>query len=635
MTQENPTTAAGEQEIAETVSREFALATLSAEIGKLIKPAVKYIDEARAKKLRRDWDALQPELDDNDEEVTRVQGQLEALRLKIHEQVETRNAKYAEIEKLVQDLGTAIGKDDLQSSQQLEQKIISELNRTRGLSSQRQQAIIQALETLQPKIKKLVSWRHWGTAKAREQVIAEIRSIHDTEKDLDKIAKRIKQAREQWKQWDNSGEGGDKKLYQIFDKVCTEAYEPCKILFEKQRKQRESASKHRKVVCETLENFYENADWRAPDWKAIQQLLREQSVRWRQLGAAEFRDRKPLQKRYDAIVERFNGPLDRERKRNLVQRQELIASIEKLAELDDTRRAVNELQKLKKDWRVTVSGKRKQEQAIWKQFTAACDTIYDKGRASKKAFEKTLDEHLAVKRELCEEIESALKEISSDSDHDEFAAVVRNWKQRWSESGHAPKADARKIDKRYQDAIKLAERLLRQQKSARRAIHDKRLFAYAALCAELEAAVIANAPDSATVAVGDYQNRWSALVSLEAGLQSRIEERWKSALTAAEDPGAGEQLAKQCDKRFAAINELLLQLEIHAEVDSPREYARQRMALQINRLSAAMGKAPDTPTLGSADLIEQIHLVGPVRPEQQAQIDQRFKACYEALQTNE
>ena len=323
---------------------------LLAELDTLLKKDKKHIDENQAKKLRKQWDQLGEGLDASDERVQKLTARFETLRGRIHDQVEKRNASYAELENWLEALKKAIKQDDLQTSQQLEQKIINGLNRTKGLSSQRQQTVIQALEALQPKIKKLVSWRHWGTAKAREQVIEEIRNLHETEKDLEKRARRIKQAREEWKQWDNSGEGGDKKLYKAFDEACTAAYEPCRKLFEAQRKQREAASKHRATVCEALEQYYEKADWREPDWKVITTLLREQSARWRKLGPADFRDRKPLQKRYDAIMQRFDGPLDRERKRNLRSRQELIENISKLVELDDNRRAINELQKLKKQW---------------------------------------------------------------------------------------------------------------------------------------------------------------------------------------------------------------------------------------------------------------------------------------------
>lgn len=617
-------------------------AKLAADLAALLTPGDPYIDESKAKRLRREWDLFTESAEAGNHELDQLHHQFELLRQRVHKQVESRDQRYGEIEEFLTALKTAITDNDLQTSQQLEQKIINGLNRIRGLSSQRRQTIIQGLETLQPKIKKLAAWRHWGTARAREQIIEEIRNLHATEKDLEKVAQRIKRAREEWKQWDNSGEGGDNKLYKAFDEACTTAYEPCQKLFEQQRKQREAASKHRRIVCETLEDYYEKTDWEEPDWKAIQKLLREQTARWRKLGAAEYRDRKPLQKRYDEIIQRFNGPLDRERKRNFGQRRELIAAVEKLAELDDSRRAIAELQKLKRQWQVSVSGKRKQEQSIWKQFTAACDAVYERGRESRKAHDDELKAQFALKQALCEEIEAACKvtdmadTAQEDTSPRQLQSRIKSWRQRWKESGRAPKSRAKQIDKRYREAIKSVERLHKQQLSEAQASRDKHLLEGAALCAELEAAILGRnaAPDAA--AIEKYGERWQALLDTDSSTRELIESlrnRYDMAIAAATDESARQKLAAGVEDNFDQINTLLLQLEIRAEVDSPAPYARQRMALQINRLSAAMGKGEEQ-QLSTNELVQRIHTIGAVSPEHQQQIDQRFTNCYQALQND-
>lgn len=639
MTSDKSPASPEEETLTASVSTEFALNSLATDVDALIKADRKYIDEALAKKLRREWDTLLKNIDAESTEVKQVQLRFEKLRQRIHDQVELRNQKYAELEQQLIDLKAAIGKDDLQTSQQLEQKIIGGLNKTRGLSSQRQQAIIQGLEALQPRIKKLVSWRHWGTAKAREQVIEEIRNIHDHEKDLEKVARRIKQVREEWKNWDNSGEGGDKKLYKAFDKACSKAYEPCQKLFDSQRKQREAASKHRSAVCDALESYYEKADWRNPEWKEIQQLLREQSGRWRKLGGAEFRDRKPLQKRYDEIIAKFDGPLDRERKVNLKQRRDLIEAVTRLTEQEDNRRAINELQKLKKNWIVTVSGKRNLEQKVWKEFMAACDAIYEKGRESRKAFDAEFKAQLKIKQALCDEIETRLKTDAQSGDQAEeqftsssLEAQIRDWRRRWTDSGRAPKADASKIEGRYRDALRKAENRLKDLQAARRAASDQAMFDRAALCAELEAIVLAPNKIADSEKLADIDSRWQALPELEPGLMRALEDRYLAAVNAAADEAVLVKLRNSLNPHFAAVNDLMLMLEINAAVDSPAAYAKQRMALQISRLSAAMGKGDQEAQLSTAELTQRIHTTGALSAEQQHEVGNRFSVCYQALQ---
>ncbi len=613
---------------ADDVMNERDAITLQQELTKLM--GVKgHLDENQAKRLRKSWDTLGTALSPTSAMREKLEKGFESLRERIHNQVEARNEHYARIEEQLLELGKSLKADDLKTSQQIEQKIINGLNRIKGLSAQRRQKVIAELEALQPKIKKLASWRHWGTEQAREKIIEEIKHIHENEKSLDKIAKRIQQAREEWKQWDQSGEGGDHKLYPVFDAACTKAYEPCKAHFDAQRKQRQSASKHRAQVCDTLEKAYEATDWRNPDWKAIQQMLREQTSRWRKLGPADYRDRKSLSKRFDAIVTRFDGPLDRERKRNLKQRQDLIEQITKLGDIEDTRKAIAEIQNLKKQWKVTVSGKRKQEQEIWNRFTGACDAVYNRGREAKKAFDRQLGEHLEAKQQICSEIESAI--AAKPTDAEELDAQIKRWKSAWDESGRAPKNQAKQIDRRFRDAMSGAKKLLGGLRQAAQSQLDQNLFQRATLCAELEGQLLSgDTPDIASARM-----RYEEIDALTDSLQDAMDARFQLIEQAAGNESDLARLKQSAEANFDRINGYLLQLEINAGVDSPAAYARERMALQIGRLSSAMGKGADQELLDDQSLVERIHTTGAVSAEQHSEINRRFMQSYAKLQSSE
>ncbi len=489
--------------------------------------------------------------------------------------------------------------------------------------------MIGELEALQPKIKKLSSWRHWGTLQAREKIIEEIQGIHESEKDLEKVANRIKQAREQWKQWDHSGEGGDHKLYQAFDNACTKAYEPCKALFEKQRKQRIGSSRERQKICELLESEYENTDWRNPDWRILQQLVREKTSHWRKLGPAEYRDRKSLHRRFEQIIAKYDGPLDRERRRNLRQREDLIEAINKLSELEDSRKAISELQTLKKNWVVTVSGKRKQEQAIWKKFTSACDTIYEKSRQSKKRFDQQLLQNLQVKTELCDQITSKLEDNPEDAE--ELALCITKWKQQWQESGPAPKASSKKIEKRFRDLVDKANKATIRLNQANQAKIDHILFDYGTFCTDLERQVMEKAsPD-----VDAANRRWQQFDTIDNDLRHCMQERMDRVLKAAADTTFRQEFERGLEQNFKQINGYLLQLEINSGIESPPVYAKQRMALQISRLSTAMGKDSEQELLQNQELINRIHTTGAVPLSKQTEVDQRFNLCYQALNNDD
>ena len=296
------------------------------------------IDEHKAKHLRKRWGARQSKDEGADEGAAddSLAALFVRLRERVHEQVELRERQFTEVEEKLVQLRACLENGDVKQSQQLEQSVIDGLNCITRLSNPRRQRIITGLETLRPKLHKLTAWRKWGTVQAREKMIEEIKGIHQSGATLAEIARRIQQARQEWQQWDSAGEGGDKKLYGIFDRACVKAYQPCQAHFDRQKAQRKQNSDAREQICALLEREFEGIEWRDLQWKKTQQLVQTQMREWRSSGPADFKLRKPLQQRFDAIVEKFDERLGRERQRNCKIREKLIAEVEQLAEGDRT-----------------------------------------------------------------------------------------------------------------------------------------------------------------------------------------------------------------------------------------------------------------------------------------------------------
>ncbi len=587
------------------------------------------LNEQQAKRLRKSWELLASVLEGDSVLKAKLDEDFELLRNRIHQQVEIRNTQYAKLEQELETLKKSVAASDLKTSQLLEQKVIRGLNRISGLSTQRRQHILTNLETLQPKIQKLVSWRSWGTDQAREKIIEEIRHIHEKETDLAKIAKCIQRAREDWKQWDLSGDGRNHRLYTVFDTVCTQSYEPCKVHFDKRRKRRQEASRQRVRVCKSLEEWFEQTNWHQPNWKALQKLVREHKEQWRKLGPAEYRDRKPLAKRFDAILARFDEPLDRERTKNLKKRRDLIAKIENLKTMEDARQALGELQALKQEWQVTVSSKRDIEQAIWKQFTDACDAVHDRNKKSKEAFSRQLESHLEAKKQLCISIESLVTE--SPHDPGEVSSRLRQWQATWEKIGSVPKHQEKPIQKRFRNAMGAARRYLSELHQTTQCQITDHLLQRASVCAQLEKHVLNGNPPE----VASLRAEFDSIPQLSEALQEALEFRFQTAARAAEDEDWCMQLQASLEENFTQINHYLLQLEINAGVDSPTTYAKQRMTLQISRLSVALGKGTDGELPNNKVLVERIHTTGAVSVAQQKEINQRFAASYRKLNSRQ
>ena len=606
------------------------------------------IDEHKAKHLRKRWGARQSKDEGADESAAddSLAALFVRLRERVHEQVELRERQFTEVEEKLVQLRACLENGDVKQSQQLEQSVIDGLNRITGLSNPRRQRIITGLETLRPKLHKLTAWRKWGTVQAREKMIEEIKGIHQSGATLAEIARRIQQARREWQQWDAAGEGGDKKLYGMFDRACVKAYQPCQAHFDRQKAQRKQNSDAREQICALLEREFEGIEWRDLQWKKTQQLVQTQMREWRSSGPADFKLRKPLQQRFDAIVGKFDERLGRERQRNCKIREKLIADVEQLAEGEDTSAALAELRNLKKQWVPTVTSSRAKEQALWKRFTQACDKVHAKRERERKDFARTLEQNLKAKEALCAEIEGNCRsaDAKSAANSEAIRAGLGRWQAQWTQLGEVPKAAGKKINTRYRNAIADAQKALAKAgvDEARR-LQDL-LRQKSLVCADIEASALAAATDNKRAAqpknpLKDLTERWDALAPLPDELERAISERYQLACAAVVEADALQRLTDAMPANLETLHKLLLQLEILAEVDSPAEFSKQRMALRIGRLSAALGKPgdaanPANPESTSAEqLIRGVLLLGAVDGAQHGLAFERLDRCLEKLRT--
>ena len=194
------------------VNREAILGEINA-----LLEAAGSIDETRAKKVRKAIDALRNsdaataagEGEDNatnSELDAQIDAALETLRARIHKQVERRNRDYEKALRLMDELETTLGDKELQKAERANNRLLSIMGNIPGLSEQRWQDIEKRLQRVRPQLRKLESWRHWGTTQARQNLINEVTQLTDAGLPPEQLARRIQQARDQWHDWEISGD---------------------------------------------------------------------------------------------------------------------------------------------------------------------------------------------------------------------------------------------------------------------------------------------------------------------------------------------------------------------------------------------------------------------------------------------
>ena len=155
---------------------------------------------------------------------------------------------------------------------------------------------------------------------------------------------------------------------------------------------------------------------------------------------------------------------------------------------------------------------------------------------------------------------------------------------------------------------------LRAAKSDELAAQLVQLRERAEFCAEVEHGRIS---DQATA-----EAQWSELPELPADmlkpLQQRLAAAWKTPLAKAS--------AKTLSQNSDTSRDLCVALELAAEMDSPAEDSKRRMAMQVQRLSAALQGTDNLVSRTPRENIEHWYSIGPLDAAELQSAQQRIAA---------
>lgn len=583
------------------------------------------VREVDLKHLRQRWEGLErPESRELTAELqSRLDGLFDKLRARLQRQIQQRDQEWQQLQDVVQQLEVALEAGELQQATHLQEQARQRLKHNIGLSRAQMVAIEERLQHCASQIGALRGWRRWGAHQAREQLCASIESLIGQEADPVDTAQRIQKLREAWKALDHHEGAAPKALWKRFNDACERAYAPCQAYFEAQSRERQENLEHKQALCEQLEQFEAATDWQQPHWREVDRLHRRAREQWYKLGPVNRTERKALDRRYQQIMQRFETQLSAERDREYQRRQQLIQHLQALVESPDLRTAIDAAKHAQAQWHPTVQALPRQEQALWKEFRAACDAIFARRQQEQQAADTERQSNLARRLELCTEIE-ALGQIEHGQLVEAYTRLAAI-QQEWATLGPIPKAEQRSSEQRYEAALRQFshhEQFLSQTGSRE---NFKQMHARSRLCARLER-LLALAPVDVEM-LKQSRETWETLAPLPEALLVPIQQRFHTVIAALTDqPEQAPALMASLEKNLERKQVWCICMEIIAGVDSPANCAQQRMEYQVARLSASLAGATAKPhTLYDPHMLqEQWCMVGALPADVETELDTRF-----------
>jgi hypothetical protein len=190
--------------------------------------------------------------------------------------------------------------------------------------------------------------------------------------------------------------------------------------------------------------------------------IRDLQNEWKNTGPVPGAQNKTLWANYNALLDRYydNRSIyfelkDLDRKKNLTQKQELCVKAETLAEMDDMKLAIVQLNELHEEYKHIGPVPKEDQEPTWQRFKAASDSIYDKRKEYFDQLKVEFDANLILKEALVQEVEEFLN-FNSDriSDWNKKTKSLLEVQKKWEAIGGIPRDKAKSVNRAFWNSFK-------------------------------------------------------------------------------------------------------------------------------------------------------------------------------------
>lgn len=274
-----------------------------------------------------------------------------------------------------------------------------------------------------------------------EDVIAafhKLQSLHQEFRDCGPVAKE--QREEIWKRFKDASTIVNRRHQQHFEDIKNE---------ENKNLEKKTA------ICEAIEGIDVENITSAPVWNEMTQKVIELQNEWKKIGFAPQKMNVKIFERFRAACDKFftaKSEFFKGLKDNLAQNLELKTALcEKAEQLKDStewKKTSDALIRLQKEWKTIGPVAKKESDAIWKRFVAACDYFFEQKEKVVSTLHNEEHENLKKKQEIIEKLKTLATE-KVESSREALQALTKEW----NEVGHVPFKEKDKLYEEYKNIL--------------------------------------------------------------------------------------------------------------------------------------------------------------------------------------
>lgn len=240
--------------------------------------------------------------------------------------------------------------------------------------------------------------------------------------------------------------------------------------FIAQKQQEEENLQRKTEICERVEAIDLAPLRTMNDWETVAQQIISMQAEWKTIGYAPRKANQQIFERFRTACDcffvaksQFNKEMRETFAANLAKKTALCEKAEQLFESTDWAATTKQLIALQAEWKTIGSVPNKASDTVWKRFSKACNTFFDRKKAANNTGSEEETANLAKKQDIIARLQQLIAE-GSDNLHD----AVKALQAEWNEVGHVPFKKKEQIYQAYRKACDTLYETLHEEAGRRR-----------------------------------------------------------------------------------------------------------------------------------------------------------------------
>ncbi len=471
------------------------------------------------------------------------------------------------------------------------------------------QHLTNQLEQLDEALAKLQDWKNYAVIPKKHELIAQLEALGSSKEHPESLANKVKRIQDEWRALSKGGKDQDQDLWEKFHELAQKVYQPCRDYFAEQANIRQHNLNECKQLVTQLKNYLENHNWESANWKDVETVIRVARQEWRNHTPTERVATQPVLAEFEATLSAIQQKLNNEFAKNASLKKDLIAQAQLLVNLEDARKATDQVKQLQTKWQTIGASLRKEEQQLWREFRSVCDAVFARRQQQSEEFKAELETNLNRAKVLLAEVVS-LTELTAQALTD-ARKRVDEIRQEFGALGQFPKAQVNEINTGFNKAIDTFEQKLKDERVALKQQVWINLFTANEAVNNHELALV--------------KGKDSSFETLQANID-KITQWPAGGLKAIQQKIGRANASADLDANLNVLRELCIRADILTGTDTPASEQTLRTAFQVNQLQQNFGRKAQDISTEFENLVFEWIAVGAVETNSYASLFSRFNA---------